>query len=104
MTINLPEPIERSLHAAVLGGHFASVDDALTAAARLLLEKLDQEQAAVNKPAPSEGKSAPVQKPIWEEIAEITASVPDEVWEALPTDLSAEHDHYIYGTPQRPDA
>jgi len=24
------------------------------------------------------------------------------VWDALPTDLSEQHDHYIYGTPKRP--
>jgi len=41
-------------------------------------------------------------KPIWEVFQELSASVPDEVWDALPTDLSEQHDHYIYGTPKRP--
>lgn len=30
-------------------------------------------------------------------LEEIVKSVPDEAWESLPTDLSARHDHYIYG-------
>jgi Arc/MetJ-type ribon-helix-helix transcriptional regulator len=36
MTINLPQHIESSIQAAVHDGHFASVDDAMTEAARLL--------------------------------------------------------------------
>ena len=27
--------------------------------------------------------------------------IPEEVWKALPEDLAAHHDHYIYGTPKR---
>jgi Arc/MetJ-type ribon-helix-helix transcriptional regulator len=42
MTIHLPQDIERSLQAAVHSGHSASVDDAMTEAARLLLQKLKQ--------------------------------------------------------------
>ena len=34
---------------------------------------------------------------IHRKLEEIVASVPDEAWESLPTDLSARHDHYIYG-------
>jgi predicted XRE-type DNA-binding protein len=40
-------------------------------------------------------------RPILEKIAEITASVPPEEWEKLPTDLAANHDHYLYGAPKR---
>jgi hypothetical protein len=36
-----------------------------------------------------------------EKIATITASVPEEEWEKLPTDLAANHDHYLYGAPKR---
>lgn len=45
MTINLPPEIERSIRAAVHSGHFASVDDAMTQAASMLLERLRQGQA-----------------------------------------------------------
>jgi Arc/MetJ-type ribon-helix-helix transcriptional regulator len=39
MMIHLPPHIESSIQAAVHGGHFASVDDAMTEAARLLLRQ-----------------------------------------------------------------
>lgn len=40
MTIHLPKELESSIEAAVHSGHFASVDDAMTEAARLLLLNL----------------------------------------------------------------
>jgi Arc/MetJ-type ribon-helix-helix transcriptional regulator len=42
MTIHLPPHIESSIQAAVHRGHFASVDDAMTEAASLLLRQLKQ--------------------------------------------------------------
>ncbi|MCY4522170.1 MAG: hypothetical protein OXC13_15510 [Caldilineaceae bacterium] len=33
-------------------------------------------------------------------IEEIVNSIPDDAWESLPSDLSARHDHYIYGVDQ----
>jgi Arc/MetJ-type ribon-helix-helix transcriptional regulator len=44
MTIHLPPDIESSIQAAVDGGHFASVDAAMTEAASMLLERLKPEQ------------------------------------------------------------
>lgn len=38
---------------------------------------------------------------IVEHMAEVTANIPPEVWEKLPTDLAANHDHYLYGAPKR---
>jgi Arc/MetJ-type ribon-helix-helix transcriptional regulator len=46
MTIHLPQDVERSIQAAVYSGRFASVDDAMTHAARLLLREIGQEQDA----------------------------------------------------------
>jgi hypothetical protein len=40
MTIHLPPHIEDSIQAAVHSGHFASVDDAMTEAASMLLQRL----------------------------------------------------------------
>ncbi len=40
MTIRLPQDVESSLQAAVQSGHFASIDEAMTEAARLLLREL----------------------------------------------------------------
>ena len=103
MTIHLPPHIERSIQAAVHSGHFASVDDAMTEAASLLLERLKQEQAqAAEQAAANEEPTPGPRKPIWERILERSAAIPDEEWDKLPTDLAEQHDHYIYGTPKRP--
>jgi Arc/MetJ-type ribon-helix-helix transcriptional regulator len=97
MTIQLPPHIESSIQAAVHSGHFASVDDAMTEAASLLLERLKQTPAPAKPP-----EAIPAYKPIWEEFEEIAASIPDEEWRKLPVDGAEQHDHYIYGTPKRP--
>jgi Arc/MetJ-type ribon-helix-helix transcriptional regulator len=44
MTIHLPKGIEKSIKEAVLSGRFASLDDAMTEAARLLLQERNQGQ------------------------------------------------------------
>src|SRR5262245_7690208 len=99
MTIHLPQDVERSIEAAVYSGRFASVDDAMTQAARLLLRELGQEQAT---PAASAAEAAAPRKPIWERILERAAAIPDEEFDKLPVDGAEQHDHYIYGTPKRP--
>ncbi len=43
MTIHLPNDVERSIEAFVQNGRFASVDEAMTKAAQLLLQELNQE-------------------------------------------------------------
>jgi Arc/MetJ-type ribon-helix-helix transcriptional regulator len=43
MTIHLPKEVENSITQAVLSGRFASIDDAMTKAAKLLLEQLSCE-------------------------------------------------------------
>lgn len=40
-------------------------------------------------------------RPIWDELAELAAQVPDEEWEKLPDDLTSNLDHYIYGVAGR---
>ena len=47
MTIHLPEELESSILVQVDRGHFASLDEAMAEAARLLLRELEQ----VNRPA-----------------------------------------------------
>ncbi len=104
MTIHLPETIERSIDAAVESGRFPSVAAAV-AAAWLAFEQIRQGQAAP-KPAAANGEGLPTtaEIPIWEDILELTADVPEEEWDKLPADLAEQHDHYIYGTPKRPVA
>jgi bifunctional DNA-binding transcriptional regulator/antitoxin component of YhaV-PrlF toxin-antitoxin module len=38
-----------------------------------------------------------------ERIVARARALPPEVLGALPDDLAAEHDHYLYGTPKRPE-
>jgi Arc/MetJ-type ribon-helix-helix transcriptional regulator len=131
MTIQLPTDVERDIIAEVRSGHFASVDEALAEAWRSFQQRrqltapiqgagligalrddaelLDQavEHARTvrqERPAVSQPEAVQANKPIWEEILEMTADVPDEEWDKLPTDLAEQHDHYIYGTPKRPTA
>jgi len=53
-----------------------------------LLDFLHQTQAAKTK------------QPFWQFIEELTADIPPEVLETLPTDGAEQHDHYLYGTPK----
>jgi hypothetical protein len=102
MIIHLSDPLQNSIQAAVHSGRFASVNDAMIEAASMLVERLRHEQA---QQQPSSQKQPPAdEKPIWEEILELTVDVPDEEWDKLPPDLAEEHDHYIYGIPKRSTA
>ena len=101
MTIHLPPDLESSIHAAVHSGHFASVDAAMTEAASLLLQRLQQQGQAM-PPTANQPAAAPPHKPIWEVAADIRNSVPAEEWAKLPVDGAEHHDLYIYGTPKRP--
>jgi len=94
MTINLHQVIEISIQAAVHGGHFASVDAAMTEAASVLLQRLEQEQTQAKQTAASPAEAATKYKPIWEVAAELRRSVPPEEWAKLPVDGAAQHDHY----------
>jgi len=104
MTIHLPPDVERSIQAAVHSGHFASVDDAMTEAASLLLQRLNQDQTQAKQRMASPADAAPEHKPIWEEIEELTANIPDEEFLKLPVDGAEQLDHYIYGLPKRPSS
>jgi Arc/MetJ-type ribon-helix-helix transcriptional regulator len=46
MTIRLPENVERSIREAVKSGQFASIDEAMTEAARLLLRRTKRAKTA----------------------------------------------------------
>jgi Arc/MetJ-type ribon-helix-helix transcriptional regulator len=50
MTIHLPNELESSIQAVVRNGRFATVDDAMTEAARLLLRELAQGRQAGQPP------------------------------------------------------
>ena len=89
MTIHLSNDLETSIQAAVQSGRFASVDDAMAEAARLVLRTITQE----SKPTPA--KTAAPSDPllgIWrdapEAIDEIVTDAMqrrrEEPWRAIP--------------------
>jgi Arc/MetJ-type ribon-helix-helix transcriptional regulator len=41
--------------------------------------------------------------PIWEVIVALGEAVPPEAWANVPTDLSKQVDHYLYGAPKQPE-
>ena len=45
----------------------------------------------------------PAKLPFWERIAALTADAPPEELAKVPTDGASQHDHYLYGTPKRPE-
>jgi Arc/MetJ-type ribon-helix-helix transcriptional regulator len=102
MTIHLPKDVENAIRAEVVSGHFASEDDLIAAAVRDYLQR--RQKPAPSQPAASELPTPPARRPVWERILERTAAIPDEEWDKLPTDLAEQHDHYLYGTPKRPQA
>jgi len=46
-----------------------------------------------------EANAAP--EPFWKAFTGRIHSLPDDVFEHLPTDAASEHDHYLYGSPRR---
>jgi Arc/MetJ-type ribon-helix-helix transcriptional regulator len=101
MTINLPDNMESFLLARVSLGEYASVDEAVADAVRRLMRD-EAPSPEGDEPALIEGNAGPPYKPIWEVIEEENRTLPPEVWDDLPADLSEQHDHYIYGGPKRP--
>ncbi len=89
MTIHLPPHIEDSIQAAVHSGRYASLDDAMTEAASLLVQRLEREQA--ERPAGSDALPDPLLG-VWrdaaDEIDEIVADAMrlrrEEPWRAIP--------------------
>ncbi len=104
MTIRLPPRLENPILAAVHNGRYASLDDAMTEAASMLVQRLELEQAAAKPPATNQAEAVPAYKPIWEVADDLRKSVPPEEFAKLPKDGAEQLDHYLYGSPKRPTA
>ena len=70
----------------------------------LLAEALEvlQEHERLHHEETSPPPSALPPSSVLEIFREAREGIPDAVWKALPEDLAAQHDHYIYGTPKHP--
>jgi Arc/MetJ-type ribon-helix-helix transcriptional regulator len=93
MTVHLPDDVERDLLAQVNSGHFASFDEAIATAVRLLLDQIKQGQTAPEPPWATPEPPLTPRKPVWERILERAANIPDEELDKLPVDLAEQHDH-----------
>jgi hypothetical protein len=81
---------------------------------RAILEKIqalpDEKQqevlALVDRMLKEEQEPRPREnvRPIWEIISELSSEIPIEEWAKLPTDGAEQHDHYLYGSPKRPNS
>jgi Arc/MetJ-type ribon-helix-helix transcriptional regulator len=71
VTIHLPTDLENSLRAEVSSGHFASLDEAVAEAVRLLLRKRTQRQAEARQDPGSDSIGA--MRDAAEELDEIVA-------------------------------
>jgi hypothetical protein len=73
----------------------------------LITEALEELQEHVHRDrdrnGAAEAPQASVPTPsVLEIFEEARAGIPEAIWKALPEDLAAQHDHYIYGTPKHP--
>ena len=99
MTIELPADLIESVRAEVQSGRYASEVDLVAEAVRVYLAR---QGVQVGEAMPT-GEASP-RKPLWERVAELRQSVPNEVWSQVPVDGSRQLDHYLHGTPKRGDA
>src|SRR6266446_4963827 len=101
MTIHLPEELERYVQAKVLSGHFASEDEAISAAVRLLRQTEATHQQSNIVPAATVARSS-MHEPTWQRVVDEVKAIPDQLFECIPSDGSEQLDHYLYATPKRP--
>lgn len=90
MSIILNPELERRVTDKVQSGRYRSADQVIEEG----LDLLEARDTAPGTPAAHDDR------PIWEVIAEISRSVPEEAWDEVPTDLSKNLDHYLYGAPK----
>jgi hypothetical protein len=81
LTINIPEEKEALLNARAQAQGLSPAEFAQ----QVLTQELE----------------ASAGEPFWKTFTRRMHSLPDEVFERLPTDGSSEHDHYLYGSPRR---
>ncbi len=98
MTVHLPEDLERFVHDQVQGGRYRTEDDVIGDA----LARLRQAQEPAPSAPPQAAPSPPVAEPAWLRVLQNMKSVPDAVFDSIPTDSSEQLDHYLYGFPRRP--
>ena len=81
----------------------ANLEQAILEKIQALPDKKQEEVLAIVDQMLKEGETQSREnaRPIWEIITELSAQVPMEEWEKLPSDGAEQHDHYLYGAPKR---
>jgi putative addiction module CopG family antidote len=90
MSIALNPNLEKRIVAKVESGRFPSPAEVI----REGLDLLDAQDCNVAPP------SAPDDESLVEIFARLARQVPEEEWSKVPTDLSKNLDHYLYGSPK----
>ncbi len=97
MNVNLSEHWDSFIRSRVQSGRYASEGEVLDEALRLLRQS-EEGQAPADRPV------AATSLPAWRRVLDHMNAVPDEVFDRIPADSSEQLDHYIYGTPKRPES
>jgi Arc/MetJ-type ribon-helix-helix transcriptional regulator len=90
MRILLNPDLEQRIVAKVESGHYRSPAEVIEEG----LDLLDSRDATQHDAGNHD------ETPIWETVVRIGQEVPEREWSALPTDLSKNLDHYLYGSPK----
>jgi putative addiction module CopG family antidote len=92
MKIPLNPETERLIAGKVQSGRYRSADEVIREGLELL--------QAQETPA---GRSEKTSQSVTDVFASIAEEVPDKEWAGVPSDLSKNADHYLYGSPANPD-
>jgi Arc/MetJ-type ribon-helix-helix transcriptional regulator len=97
MGISLNPDLERLISEKISSGRYSSVDEVIREALKLLDQQENGKGTSVTGEAPSPAGGL---GDLVELMAKISSTVPQEEWDKLPTDLSKNIDHYLYGHPK----
>jgi Arc/MetJ-type ribon-helix-helix transcriptional regulator len=94
MGITLTPELEERIAAKMRSGFYQSPSEVVRAS----LDLLEARDKAASKSG--NGTDTHDSRPVWERIVAIGQAVPPEAWDAVPSDLSMNLDHYLYGAPK----
>jgi hypothetical protein len=94
-------PEQKSLLASLALETGKPIPALIAEALQRLQEQEHLSQAQDDSARESAKRPRRIRKPIWEKFIEASRQIPDEELDRLPTDLAAQVDHYVYGTPKR---
>ena len=79
----------------------ANLENSIQEKVRTLPPEKQQRVLSLVEELLSEESAQRSNRPFWEIAREITAQVPAEDWQKLPSDGAEEHDYYLYGSPKK---